>query len=71
MKKNGFRIFRNAIPSTLCLYVVPRLGALSAISSRADTAESIAGKERKRDRERNMAFSSSTMAPSGPQWGPL
>ena len=68
MKTNGFRIF---IPSTLCLYMVPRLGALSALSSRADTAESIAGKERKREKERNVAFSSSTMAPSGPQWGRL
>ena len=53
MKTNGFRIF---IPSTLCLYMVPRLGALSALSSRADTAESIAGKERKREKERNVAF---------------
>lgn len=34
-------------------------------------AESMAGKERKREKERNVAFSCSTTAPRGPQWGPL
>lgn len=43
--------------------LMPGLGALTAISSRAGAAEFIAGRERKRE-ERNVALRSNAVVPS-------
>lgn len=43
---------------------VPILGAVSAISSKAGTAGAMAGRERKRGEERDVALRSKVMVPS-------
>lgn len=45
---------------------VPSLGALSTVSSRARTAESIVGREPERLEERNVALRSNAVVPSDP-----